>query len=205
MKNDFFQKMTVIVAICVTLTFIVGKSYAMNAKVDSTSVKYTINNLTIVNDHSFEFDLYLQDTDPSQPFELSIIQAGILVNSEIINGGEVRSEILSGSSELNPEQQPTKTIFVKGPGTSIIKVAPKVGPGPGKGTIIKTSKPGTKICRIRVTNSVPFAKAKPNLTFCFTTAPYPTKVFQYNGRISNQITTTAENCVGDSGNPVLNE
>lgn len=205
MKKVLFQKMTVIAVMFFTLTFIAGKSIAMNAKVDSTSVRYTITNLTIVNDHSFEFDLYLQDMDPSQSFELSIIQAGILVNSEIINGGEVMSELIAGISDLNPQQQPTKTTFVKGPGTSIIKVAPKVGPGPGNGTIIKTTKPGTKICRIRITNSVPFAKAKPNLTFCFTTAPYPTKVFQYNGRISNQITTTTENCVSESANPVLNE
>ena len=205
MKRFFFNKMTFITVIFLSLNIISGRSFAMNAKVDSTSVKYTITNLTVVNDHTFEFDLYLLDLDPSQPFELSIIQAGILVNSDIINGGEVASEIIPASSELNPQQQPTKTTFVKGPGKSIIKIAPKVGPGPGNGTIIKTTKPGTKICRVRITNSVPFAKAKPDLTFCFTTAPYPTKVFQYNGRISNQITTTTENCVSETVNSVLNQ
>jgi hypothetical protein len=39
---------------------------------------YTIEHDTLISPTEFQFDLYLRDTDPTQPFLISLIQAGIL-------------------------------------------------------------------------------------------------------------------------------
>jgi len=205
MKTQFNQIIKGLPLLSIILTFFAVNAQARYAPIDVSSVNYTITNVTLVSDRVLEFDLYLKNTDASQPFELSIIQAGILVNSEIINGGNVTAMVVKGFSDLVGPQQPTIALFVKGPTTSIIKLAAKIGPGPGNGTIIKTTDQGTRICRLRITNSVPFAKARPNLTFSFNSVPYATKVFQYVGRVSTQITTSSSNCFSDGANPMLNE
>jgi len=172
---------------------------------DNGRIKFIITNLVSVSDKVIEFDLYLKDAGTEKPFELSIIQMGILVNTEITNGGDVGSMIVTNFSELNAPQQPSTTLFVKGKGNSIIKVAAKVSPGPGNGTIIKTTGKGTKVCRIRLTNTMPFAKVKPNIHFCFEKMPYPTKVYHYIGQVSVQTPTNATNCVSELTNAMLNQ
>ena len=168
---------------------------------------YTIANDVQTSDKTLEFDLYLLDYQPSIPFELSIIQSGILVNSEIIDGGNITTSILSGFSELVAVQQPTGCVWATGTLNGCIKITPKAGPGCGNGTIISTTGLGTRICRVRITNTVPFtAGSQANLAFNFTTAPYPTKVFQYSGIpcISTTLTTSTANCFSLATNPVLN-
>ena len=168
---------------------------------------FTIRNDIQVSDRILEFDLYLLDVQPSTPFELSIIQAGILVNNGIINGGTITPAIVPGYSELVALQQPTIVTWSTGTSNGCIKVTPKAGPGCGNGTIISTSGAGTRICRVRITNSVAFtSSSQANLTFNFTTSPYPTKVFQYSGTpcISNVLTTNTSNCFFSGNNPVLN-
>ena len=205
MKNRIIQIINGFLLLFIILTVFTGSAQARFAPLEVSSVNYTISNVVLVSDQILEFDLYLKDTDPSQPFVLSLTQAGILVNSEIVNGGNVTAMVVPGLSDLDSAQQPTKVLFVKSPITSIIKMASRIGPGPGNGTKISAKGQGTRICRIRITNSVPFAKAQPNLIFCFTTYPYPTKVFQYIGRISTQLATNSSNCFREASNPVLNE
>ena len=168
---------------------------------------YTIVNDVQTSDRTLEFDLYLLDTQPATPFELSIIQAGILMNSGIINGGAISVSIVPGSSELVLLQQPTSVLWSTGSTNGCIKVTPKAAPGCGSGTNISTTGHGTRICRIKVTNTVPFtSNSQANLTFNFTTSPYPTKVFQYYGTpcTSNQLTTNSTNCFSLATNPFLN-
>ena len=205
MKTRFSQISKGILLLYFLLHLLSVKAQERFVPTNTASINYTITNVVQVNDRILEFDLYLKNNDSIHPFELSIIQAGILVNSAIINGGNVTSLVVPGFSELVSSQQPTKTIFVKGPSTSTIKVAAKIGPGGGNGTIIKTNGQGTRICRLRITNSVPFAKERANLTFCFTIVPYPTRVFQYIGRISTLVTVNSSNCFNIAANPVLNE
>ncbi len=205
MKKRIIQITNSILLFFIILTLSPVNAQARIAPLDVSSVNYTITNVVLVSDRILEFDLYLKDTDAGQPFELSIIQAGVLVNSEIINGGNITTAVVPGFSDLIAAQQLTTAIWAKGPTTSIIKITPKIGPGPGNGTKIKTTGQGTRICRVRITNSVPFAKARPNLAFCFASVPYPTKVFQYIGRVGTQVTTTSSNCFSEGANPVLNE
>ena len=143
---------------------------------------YTMENDVQVSDKILEFDLYLLDPTPATAFELATIQAGILVNSAIYGGGTITASIVAGTSQLSTNQQPTNITFAQT--QNCLKLAPKSPPGTGSGTIIATSGQGTRICRIRLTNSVAFAEAQANLAFNFPISPYPTKVFQYQSGLN---------------------
>ena len=164
---------------------------------------YTLQNDVQVSDRILEFDLYLQDADASDPFELAIIQAGVTVNPSIYNGGSISLSIVPGSSQLVPSQQPTSVVWSQT--QNCIKLTPSSGPGAGNGTIISVTAPGTRICRLRITNTVPFtANSTANLTFSFTTVPYPTKVFQYIAGWNTQLTCNSLNTFSQLTNIVLN-
>lgn len=164
---------------------------------------FTILNDTQTSDKVLEFDLYLQDMDAADAFELNTIQAGVLVNPGIYNGGTITISIVPGSSQLVLAQQPTSVVWSQA--QNCLKVTPKAPPGVGLGTIISTVAPGTKVCRIRITNSVAFtAAAKATLTFNFTTSPYPTKVNQYINGIATALATNATNSFSNATNIYLN-
>jgi hypothetical protein len=168
---------------------------------------FIIMNDVQTSDRTLEFDLYLLDTKPSVIFELAIIQAGILVNSNIINGGTITPSLVSGASELVAEQQPTNILFTTGATNGCLKMTPRTQPSCGSGTTISTTSPGTKVCRIRLTNSVAFtAGSQANLTFNFTTSPYPTKLYQFSGSpcSANSLATSGSNCFSLANNPILN-
>ena len=170
-------------------------------------------NLTLRNDvqsstisglnNVLEFDVYLQDMDASTPFELATVQAGIVVNPAIYNGGTITLAIIPSSSQLGSAQQPSSVIWALSQNT--IKLTPRPGPGAGNGTIISTTAPGTRVCRLRMTNTVGFSiNTTANLTVNFTTSPYPTKVMQYIAGINTTVTTNASNCFSLLNNIVLN-
>ena len=176
---------------------------SLQVDAQDSNFNYTIANDIQVSDRILEFDLFLLDTDINSPFELAATQAGIIVNSGIYNGGTISVSIVSGFSQLNPSQQPASIIWVQA--TNAIKLTPKSPPGAGSGTIISQTAPGTRVCRIRITNSVAFTiNSTANLTFNFTTAPYPTKVSQYILGINTPLTCDASNCFSNAANIVLN-
>jgi hypothetical protein len=165
-------------------------------------------NLTLANDvqtasNILEFDVYLLDTDPTQAFEMAAVQAGILVNPAIYNGGTITMSIVPGSSQLIASQQPTSVVWSQA--QNAIKLTPKTPPGAGSGTIISTTAPGTRVCRLRITNSVDFTTgSQANLTFNFTTSPYPTKVFQYISGANTELVCNTQNCFSNAANITLN-
>ena len=165
---------------------------------------YTIANDAQVSNSILEFDLFLLDTDPTQLFEMAIIQAGITVDPAIYNGGTITASLIAGSSQLTVlGQQPATITFNQL--QNCIKIAARTPPGTGNGSIISTTSPGTKICRVRLTNTVPFASnTKASLTFNFTTSPYPTKVFQYVNAINTQLISDNTNCFSNAVNIILN-
>ncbi len=185
----------------ITLLLLLVTGLQVNAQ--DSNFNYTIANDVQVTDRILEFDLYLLDTDPGQPFELAAIQAGILVNPGIYNGGTITLAIVPGSSQLNTSQQPTSVIWTQG--QNCIKLTPKSPPGAGSGTIISQTAPGTKVCRLRITNTNPFTSGSvANLTFNFTTSPYPTKVAQYIGTTNTELACNTSNCFSNADNIVLN-
>lgn len=156
--------------------------------------KYYIANETR-NGNNLEFDLFLLNTDASNPFELGNVQAGILINPSIINGGNIHATILQGTSALNASQAPAVISFVQR--KNCIRLASKSSPGIGGGTIISTdvSNP-TKVCRIRLTNSKSWANGDAGLRFNFTSKPYPTKIskYVYETGMNTPLEVNAGNC-----------
>jgi len=153
--------------------------------------------------YTFEFDLLLWDNIAATPFELATIQGAILVNPAIYNGGTVTASIVAGTSTLNAAQQPNSITFAQA--SNIIKLASKAPPGAGYGTILSTNPSNpNRVCRIKLTNTVPWATQTANLTFNFSTTPYATKISQYIGGINTPLATNSTNCYSVCSNILLN-
>jgi hypothetical protein len=179
---------------------------------DKSSVKpefnYYIANDVQSSGNVIEFDLYLIDTNPASPLELASIQSGILVNPAIYNGGNITASIVAGSSELISPQQPKGITFSQN--SNILKIAARMIKLDEKGnladihgTIISAVNPGTRVCRIKLTNSVSFANAPANLSFCFERSPYSTVVTEYNSGTNTRIICNASNCFSKATNSPL--
>jgi hypothetical protein len=164
---------------------------------------YTMANDVQTSDYTYEFDLLLLDNDVSLPFELATIQAGIYVNPAIYNGGTITASLVSGGSNLNTNQQPVSVTFTQS--ANIIKLASKAPPGAGSGTIISQNPASPNhVCRIKLTNSVAWATAQPNLTFNFVTTPYATKLSQYISGINTACAVSTSNTYSVCNNGLLN-
>ena len=202
MKKLLTQLPKAMLLLLVMLVFVQAnaqKRYAPVAAVGLSDYEYTIQNDVQTSATEMTFELWLKDADASQDFELSIIQAGVLVSSSIIpTGGVITVSLIAGSSQLVTLQQPTAVpLWVTGATNGCIKLTPKSGPGCGIGTIIGKDGLGTRVIGIKITCSLPFvSNSQANLNFNFTTSPYPTKVFQYFGTpcISNTLTMNLQNC-----------
>jgi len=161
------------------ILFVLLIGFLSGIRAQENAIEYTIANDTQVSPYQIEFDLFLYDPDPTQPFELCTVQAGILVNQQIYGLGSVSAEIIEGSSMLNSLQVPTSITFA--PCESVIKLAAKAPPGCGAGTKISQNPNNrTRICRIRLVNTIPYTTcSQANLGFCFTATPFPTKLSYY--------------------------
>jgi len=172
-------------------------------KANAQNYRFTIENEVQISDRILDFELYLLNINSSRPFELSGVQAGILVNPAIYNGGTLTVEIQDNSSELSSFQTPTSVIWSAD--QNAIKLTPKMPPGAGNGTIIGTSAPGTRVCRLRIINTAPFANATADLSFSFTTVPYPTKVAEYISGVNTQLISDNTYCYSNAENFILND
>lgn len=177
----------------------------------------SVRNVTQPTSKTLEFDVYLLDSDPGQPFELSGCQIGILLNSLIYNGGVLSVAINNTGSGLVPDQQfasvpDVVSSLVGYPGLSLIRLAgntaPPIPPGAGSGTVISTTGYGTLLTHFIVTSTVDFTpNSTPDLIFTSGSAVtplYPTKVAEYIDAIDTQLAVTpGVNAIVD-GNPLLN-
>lgn len=161
-----------------------------------------ITNDALVSSSVYEFDLVLSRTG-STSFELANFQAGIIISSSFVNGGSITASVVSGSSELNTEQIPTAITYTAA--SNCIKLAPRRPPrtldplthtSTTNGTVISTT--GTRICRIRLTNSGTFGTASMDPVWNFSTAPYNTIVTAYTGPSSSRINTPITNAASHS-------
>ncbi|MDR3705748.1 MAG: hypothetical protein P4L28_07585 [Paludibacteraceae bacterium] len=168
---------------------------------EAQSVSYTIRNEVQTSDRTLEFDLFLLNTETSIPIQIAEFQAGIYVNPDIENGGTISASIVPGASDMKRSQQPTAITYA----SNCVKIATRMYLGCGNATVISTSAPGTKLCRVRLTNSVAFASQKANLGFNFLARPYASRLFYYNSNcVSTQLVTDSTNCFNLTSNPVLN-
>jgi hypothetical protein len=121
----------------------------------------------------YEFDIYLLRTGTTA-FEYASGQYGIVVNSLIKNGGTVAATMVAGSPDpiLVASNQTPLSVGFYDP-TNVIRIAARTPPGAGNGAIISNLTPGTRLCRVRLTNSVAFGQFQPNLTWTTTQFTLP--------------------------------
>ncbi len=168
----------------------------------------TARNFTQVNDRTFEFDLYLLDTDAAQPFQLASVQCGLTVNTAIFAGGTLSVLPVAGTSALATLQAPQHATFITGNGADVIRLAGENPPGNGNGTVISTVSPGTRIIRLRVVSTVPFPQGSlANLAFVSAAAvapSYATRIAAYQAGTNVQLDVTPGVNATVVENPVLN-
>jgi len=157
----------------------------------------TIQNVVQTSANRLEFDIYLLDSDVEEQFALAGYQAGIYINPDIFPAGaSISAGILSPGtgtySDLVPGQRPLNILYESS--TNIIQLAGRVPPGPGtvtgpdtytpNGTVISTTGFGSRVCRIRITSSIPYiSNSQPNLgfqSFDVTVPLYATRVSHYD-------------------------
>ena len=173
----------------------------------ATDFQITLQNIVQTTDRTLEFDIYLLNNDLAQPMELATFQAGITLNSAIYSGGSLTASIVAGTSTLtNPAQVPTSITYTAS--ATIIKLAAKSHPGSGSGSIISQVSPGTRIIRMKLTSTVPFASnSTPNFFFAPSTdisPSYPTAVALYVGGLNTQLPVTMGTNAFVLENPILN-
>jgi len=151
----------------------------------------------------YEFDIYLLRTGTTT-FEYASGQYGIVINPLIKNSGTVIASLVAGS--LDPvlaasNQTPASVSFYDN--LNVIRIAASIPPRPGNGAFISNIPPGTRICRVRLSNTVDFAQYQPNLAWTTTTI-YPTQVYAYVEETNTAITNHSNHTLSNLGNPVLN-
>ena len=177
---------------------------AANLKGQNPSYSCDLRNDLQVDAKTLEFDVYLLRTG-STVFEYSSMQIGINVNPVVINGGIISVSLVPGSSDLNASQIPGAIRFSFNASKNCIIMTGVPPPGSGSGTIISNSGNGTRIGRIRLSNTVNFGSGQPNLTWSFLLANgYVTKVNAYVGGLSTDITNQASHTTSYLNNLALN-
>ncbi|HNX87526.1 MAG TPA: T9SS type A sorting domain-containing protein [Paludibacteraceae bacterium] len=177
---------------------------SMGTQAQNPTYLCELRNDTQVSSTVFEFDIYLLQTG-SIPFEYAAGQYGILINPLIKNGGVISASIVAGSSDpalIAASQNPTSINFLAA--SNCIRIAGRVPPGAGNGAVISNGSPGTKVCRVRLTNTVAFGQFSPNLTWT-TTNIYPTQINAYVGGVNTAIMVPASQTTNNLNNLVLNQ
>ncbi|MDD2964857.1 MAG: hypothetical protein PHQ65_05855 [Bacteroidales bacterium] len=152
-----------------------------------------IRNHDLVSPTEFEFDLFISNSG-SVDFELANYQAGIQVAPSFVNGGTISAALVSGSSELTVDQQPSAISFDQA--TSCIMLAPAAPPrellGGGvsatSGTLIAENN-GTRVCRVRLTNTAAFGSEAMAPDWNFSVEPYNTVVSAFVGPADQKVNT----------------
>ncbi len=186
------------------LTLSVCASLGLQAAQKAPSFIFTIENEVQTSDKTFEFDVYVLSTDPSTVFELSGIQAAVLYNTAIANGGTLTPSLVSGYSDMSGSEVPTNMISRTVSGISIFYVQAASASRPG--TIISSTTP-MRFCRIKITNTVPFASVAANLTHRLAGGLPGYSMLTYfdqDGTGSFPVTTSTTNCYSNTADPVLN-
>jgi len=158
-----------------------------------------------VDSHTYEYDIYLLRTG-STVFELTSMQCGLNINPSAINGGTITVSLVSGTSELLIYQIPGPIKFTFTAAKNSINMTAMSGPGAGSGTVISNTGYGTRVGRIRISNSVDFGSVQPNLTWGWAISKVNviTRVNAYIGITATDITVQAGHTTSHLVNAVLN-
>lgn len=187
----------------------------MISAIGQPSYKMEIKNDSLINSNEFVFDIYIQNiptTNYPDSFELNGVQVGLLTNVGVLNGGVIKATIISGYSDLLPnQQQTTSNLSMSSSGSTYgVKMTIK-SLSAGNGTKIKNVP--MRVCRIKLTNQVSSSDLTPvsfapNSKFNFawnnaTTIPWKTAVFA-NLPANTSISNSSSNVLTNFRNPFLN-
>lgn len=213
MKKSFTKFTLALFLLVFSLAPVWVNAQARYAPLATEDFTLTVMNMVQPTDNTLEFDVFLLDTDPGQPFELGSIQLGFLLNSSIYTGGTLSATINNTGSGLNTAQQfsatPSVASTVNGyPGLTLVRLAGRTPPGYGNGTVISSVNPGTLLTHFTFTSTVPFtANSTANFTFTSSAATNPlygTKLSQYIGTTNTPLVVTPGVNALVPENPVLN-
>ena len=165
----------------------------------------TLANDVVTSGNVLEFDIYLLRTGGT-PFELAQFQGGFTFNNAIKGAGTLTASWVPGSNDpaLVTSGQINTLNAASTSAAGVIRIAPKLAAGgAGSGAIISNVAPGTRIGRLRLTNSVPFVIAPANVlwNFSIVSPNYPTKVFAYVG-INTDVTVQGGHLNNLANDPV---
>lgn len=212
MKNQF---VTLFAVAMLVLTMAIPRvnAQALYAPLATEDFELSVRNIVQTADNVLQFQVYLLDTDPAQPFELASLQFGFLMNSNFFTGGTLSAVYDNTNTGLNLFQQFSGNItfnyaMASYPGQTLMRSVGKSPPGAGNGTEISTVSPGTLLTTFVITSTVPFApNSTMDLVFNSNTAAsplYPSRVAAYIDGTNVQLTVTPGVNANVYGNPVLN-
>ena len=170
----------------------------------------TLTNDTLTGGNVYEFDVYLLVTGTT-PMQLGGIQLGFTYNNAVINGGTISATWVPGSVDSVIAARGQTNINFNTATAGLIKVAAVLpSNGSGTGANISNIAPGTRVGRMRLTNSVPFTTPKLNINWNFNAVSpnYATKLSAYipatAGGINTDITDPTEyfNALANPATPV---
>ncbi|MDR3610052.1 MAG: T9SS type A sorting domain-containing protein [Ignavibacteriaceae bacterium] len=156
-------------------------------------------NFNMINDSwdshmVYEVDLVMQSTDAA-PIELANFGMGLTINDNALNGGTVTASWVPGSSQLtNTNQIPYSfnTLTISGTGSNALRVIKIVGTAPsgaGNGSMISNVPPGTRIGRLRLTNTADWIITPPNVIDTAAQTIYPKNINAYIAGVNVNITS----------------
>jgi len=186
------------------LILVLGLLIAPACFAQTPSYTCTLANDVQTANNVYEFDIYLLRKGATQ-FELAQIQFGFLYNDAIRNGGTLSVSYVTGSVDASIVSSGQENNDFNTSTAGCIKIAAKLPTGgSGTGAIISNVSPGTRVGRLRLTNSIPFVGTLMNIAWSFSTLPYPSKVFAYVGGINTDITVPGNhiNSLANSPLPV---
>ena len=184
----------------------------VNSLVNVTKFNYTtiLKNDALVNDSTYEFDIYLKNTNPNVanfPLIMSQFQGGFSIANSTRDGGTVTVSVVGsglGSSQIpTPLNTGTGRAYWELTTPNYIRITPKSANA--NGMIISSTGNGTLIARIRISNSKKFVGTI-NLDWNYSNAnqAYPSKIFAWNSSTAQQTEiTTQANHYDSLSNPTV--
>ncbi|MBK7212232.1 MAG: hypothetical protein IPH88_02810 [Bacteroidales bacterium] len=174
-----------------------------SARTLNQEYQLTISNDIQISPNILEFDIELFNPDTIQDLELAQLEIVLSLNPAILNSGQLTAIIKNGSSELSLLQRPVSITFDSL--SSIIHLLPQPLPGAGNGSIIsEDSTNRTRVCRIRLINSVPWATASADIGFVLPPEFLSTNIQEYENGVSGSMAVNTINCYSSALNLTLN-
>lgn len=179
--------------IIITMSLIMTLCASLLAQSPLTTFQWRIENAVLSSDTTYDFDVYLYNTNTSS-LELLSGNTSVFINTAFRNGGTIVSRAI-GTSDLTAAQQPGTSGYTTGSTVDFVRRTITSRPA-GSGTSIAAGG-RVKWYTIRLSNSTSFSTTvTPNLAFKFTTGNPAT--FGYTNTLNGLSAVAVSNTVNTS-------